>query len=156
MFQQIKAHQKAISYVSATLLLVLLILQFTPFWHHGEQGELSASISSYIWFPNDHADLTDYFEQTVRSDYRIEQILLTPIVILIAGISGFLLCLTKPNLPAVKLFPAVCGLIGTWKYMTEPVFHLGFGWQFHFIICSVLLIISALSIISDIKTQQEN
>lgn len=140
--------------VCAMLLLAVFAMQFLPFWHYGEQNEISRSINGYIWFPTDHNDLTSHLQTVVRADYKIEQILVVPIASMILSAVGCVLCFFKRDQFYTMLFPFFCGLIGLFGYLREPVFRLGNGWQIHMLLYAALLILSIYSlmpIINDIK-----
>jgi len=148
MMNQLSAKKKRVfAWICAALMLALLALQFMPFWHYGEEGELSASISAYIWFPNDHKDLTTYLTEAVSEDYAIEQILLMPIVTLILGACGIVFCLIKADHPVTLLFPAACGLVGVWGYLAKPAFRLGANWGVHLAVCLAMLTVAVCALV---------
>ena len=79
---------KILNYVCAVLLLVLLVTQFLPFWAcdckdcNGED----ISISEYVWFPDEHKKgLTQTLKDTYDKDFELNDLVLTPIVILVAA-----------------------------------------------------------------------
>lgn len=133
------------------LMLIMVALQFTPFWRYGDENEITTSINGYIWFPTNHKELTSYLQENVRKDFEVDQILLMPIFNLIAGFAGILLCLMKSYLPVVRLLPAACGLVGIWGFMTEPAFRLGENWMLHLLICILLLIVAGGSLLDEIR-----
>jgi len=142
--------RKMLSALCALLMLVLLILQFMPFWQYGEETNLASSMQSYIWFPNDHKELTSYIESHI-DDYNINQILLLPIITLVAGACGIVLCLIRGDHPAVHLFPAVCGVVGIWGYLSSPVYQLGSNWMLHLVVCIALTAVAAYALYQDYK-----
>lgn len=128
---------KLVHYVCAALLLVLLVMQFTPFWHFGEAGE-SVSISGYIWFPSDHADLTSYLQQTVGSDFTINAILIPCILMLLLSAAGAAFCVIKPGELLASLFAVACGLSGTIGFLACPALRLGSAWAMQ-LLCILML-----------------
>ena len=137
---------KVVHYVCAALLLILLFFQFTPFWHYGESGEAAASISSYIWFPTNHADLTAHLQSTVDADFVINDILITNILVLVLGAIGAVLCVVKAGEFIVSLLPAACGLSGIVGFLAHPAMRLGSSWVPQLLLCMAVLALSACSL----------
>ena len=136
------------------VLLVLLVLQFMPF---GTYGDPATPVSSqgYIWFPGDHTGLDKALKESVSADYSINDVLLMPILTLVLGAVGIVLCLIQSDNPFVSLLPAACGLAGTWGYLTGAAFHVGSGWVFHLILCIALLALGLISLISLLSARQK-
>lgn len=83
---------KLLNRLSALLMVVMLILQFTPFWHFGESGAQTASISSYVWFPDNHTDLNAYLK-TVEEGHWVNSIVIVAVPMLLLCAIGTVLCL---------------------------------------------------------------
>jgi len=127
--------------IAAVLLVSLLVLQFMPFWQFGENQEMSASIQGYIWFPTDHKDLEAYFEQETGAKHDINSVLLMPILVLVLGAVGVVLCLMKNDRLWAAAFPTACGAVGLWGYLATAVIKLGVNWGLHLIVCLALVAI---------------
>lgn len=140
--------------ICAVLMLVLLVLQFMPFWTYSDPAT-SVSIQGYIWFPGDHTGLDKALKESVSADYSINDVLLMPILTLVLGAVGIVLCLIQSDNPFVSLLPAACGLAGTWGYLTGAAFHVGSGWEFHLILCIALLALGLISLISLLSARQK-
>lgn len=136
------------------VLLVLLVLQFMPFGTYGDPAT-PVSIQGYIWFPGDHTGLDKALKESVSADYSINDVLLMPILTLVLGAVGIVLCLIQSDNPFVSLLPAACGLAGTWGYLTGAAFHVGSGWVFHLILCIALLALGLISLISLLSARQK-
>lgn len=132
--------------VCALLMLAVLALQFAPYWHYGEAGEMSASIGQYVWFPTDYKDLDSHIAQQVGGDYSINQMVLTPIVLLVLSAAGAVLGLMKPGAKATAIVPTVCSLAGVWGYLTSPALKLGSTWGGHLAVCVLLLACGAVTL----------
>lgn len=146
MFAKIRDNRAAMcTLVCAVLMIVLLVVQFTPFWHYGEAGE-SCSISSYVWFPSDHKELETWLgEQDGAHD--LNSFVGMPILILVLSAAGAVICLIKPDKGASALLPAVCGAAGMIGYLTTPALKLGAGWAWHLLICVALLALGVYGIV---------
>lgn len=137
--------------VSAALMLVLLILQFTPFWHFDGESEQSSSIQSYVWFPEDHKELDSYLSESCGVDYSLNSIVAMPVLVLVLGAVGVVLCIMKGRHWATALLPAACGLVGTWGYLSRAAYHLGSGWGFHLVLCIAVLILGVSAAVLGVR-----
>ena len=138
------------NFICAALSLLIIILQFTPFWNF-DGGSLS--ISSYIWFPSDHTDLTAYLTAELRNDYSINSIVAMPILVLVGGAAGAALCVIKSKTPYTLLIPAFVGAVGAWGFLTKPAYQLGGNWVLQLIICIVLLVFAVAALVYGIKKE---
>ena len=150
MFQKIQNNNTAwIRLLCALLMVILLVTQFTPFWHYGEAGE-SCSISSYVWFPTDNKALETWLtEQDGRHD--LNSFVGMPILVLALSAVGAVVCLIKPDSGMVSLLPAACGAAGVIGYLAVPALKLGTGWMWHLLICAVLLVLGIYGAVRWVK-----
>lgn len=123
----------------ALLMLALLAVQFTPFWQCGEE---MVSIGGFIWFPTDHVDLEKQLVSVLQTDFAVDDMLAAPIMVLLLGAVGTVLCLLKFSQPMVLLLPVACGLSGLIGYLSTPALKTGMGWQWHVAICAAMLIVA--------------
>ncbi|MGN0803667.1 MAG: hypothetical protein ACI4MF_13830 [Candidatus Faecivicinus sp.] len=135
------------SILCAIIMLALLVLQFVPFWHYGEAGEESASMNGYIWFPMDYGDLESYFAETTGKPFDVNSILAMPILHLVLGAAGIVLCVLKRDQVWVSLFPVAVGGVGVWGFLSKPVYRLGSTWQLQLALCVVMLAIGLISLV---------
>lgn len=131
--------------VCALMMLVLLILQFTPFWQYGEEGA-SASIGAYVWFPTENAAVGTAIKEAVGDDFTIESIVGVAVLLLLLSAAGIAACLIKMNSPVVSALPVACGLVGLYSFLTKPALRLGMNWGFQLALCIAMLIIGAVSL----------
>ena len=136
--------------VCAILMVVLLILQFTPFWEL--EGE-PTSISSYIWVPSDHADLTTHFEKVISSDYSINSMVMPAILQLVLPVAGIALFLYRKEGIWAGIISVFAGLSGFWAYLGRPAYRLG-SWQAPFAVSVLLLIAGVLTVLAFIKKNE--
>ena len=140
-----------VSFICAALSFLIVILQFTPFWQF-DGG--SVSIASYIWFPTDHSEVTDYLTGVLGNDYSINQIVVMHVLQLVLGVGGAVLCLMKSSSPLVVLVPAVTGAVGIWGFLSKPAYRLGGNWVFQLIIGIVLTVFAIVSLVYHLKKKQ--
>ena len=140
--------------IAAILMIVLLVLQFFPFWQYGEAQEHSASIQGYIWFPSHHTDLEKYFAAETGSAFEINSILSMPILVLLTGIIGAIVCLIKADEFWVGILPVACGASGLWGFLTKVVYRMGTNWQLHAAVCVALILVGTAGIYLGIKDRK--
>jgi len=134
--------------VCAMLMIALIVLQFVPFWTYGEQDDQTASVASYVWFPDRYKELDKHFQTAVGDTYTINQIVLMPVLTLFLGAVGSVLCIVWRKSAMTGLLPACCGAVGMWGYLSKAVFRLGAGWQLHLAVCIALVLAGACVLIS--------
>ena len=135
--------------VSAVLMVILLVLQFTPFWQYGEAGE-SCSIGEYVWFPSDCKDLETWLSAQVE-DHDLNSFVSMPILVLVLSAVGAVFCLVKPEKGWTPILPTACGLVGAIAYLTTGALRLGAGWTWHLLICIALLALGIVGFASQMK-----
>jgi len=124
------------TWVCGGLMLLLLILQFVPFWNVDGQG---ISISTYIWFPTNHPEVTSYMKGELGDSFAVNQIVLMPVIHLVACVVGMILCLMKKPVP-VWILAVIAGVAGIFGFAAGAAFRLGSAWVLHLLICIVLLV----------------
>ena len=144
------------NYICVVLMLVILVFQFLPFWHYStEEESFATSIQTYIWFPGECRDLDDYLaEQTGNEDIEAGQILGMPILVLVSGAVGIVLCLIKAKSAIVSLLPAICGISGIWGFLSTPAFQLGSNWVVSLVLCIAVLLVSLVSLLTLAKKEK--
>jgi len=133
----------------AFLMLALVICQFLPFW--SANGD-AASLQEYTWWPERHTALTDWFKTNISSDFRVNDIVMPTLLMLIFGCLGSVMCLIKsksclPVLPAL-----ICGISGIWGYLAKPAYQLGSLWFVHLMLAIAIVLICIPLLISSAKT----
>ncbi len=135
------------------LSLLLLILQFSPFWQT-EEG--AVSIQGYVWFPTNHTALQGVLrEATGNGDFSVNDILAMPILVLLTGVAGMGICLWQRQKPLALLLPTFCGLAGVWGYLTNPVMRLGANWGLHLTVCIALAVVGAVGLLALLKKPED-
>lgn len=150
MLANIKNNKSAMcNVICALLLMILLVMQFTPYWQYGEAGE-SCSIGSYVWFPSDHKDVETWLNGQIE-DFDLNGFVGMPVLLLALSAVGAVLCLIKPDKGWTALLPTLCGAAGTIAYLTDAALKLGSGWAWHLLICIVLLALGIYGLTQWIK-----
>lgn len=147
---------RACNVVCAALMLALLVLQFLPFWsYETEEGARSASIQSYIWFPGDMTDLeASLAEATGDEAFSVNAILGMPIVVLLAGAAGVVLCLIKSGSPLASLLPLACGAAGVYGFLAKPAFRLGESWGVQLALSAAVLLLALAALVRAIAAMR--
>lgn len=142
------------NFICAALMLMLLVLQFTPFWHYGDP-EQTVSIQGYVWLPSNHGALEKQLQAELEdSSFTVENIIAMPILVMILGVVGIVFCLIKSENAFISLLPAFAGLIGTWGYLAGAAFHQGRGWGLHLVLCVIILALGFISVAGGIKERK--
>ena len=137
----------AFNYLSALMMLAVVVLLFTPFWHFGEgEAAQAVSINSYVWFPGDHAELEVYFQNALGEKTDINQIIVSPILLLVFGALGTVICTLKADNKAVFLLPLAVGIAGICGFATVPALRLGSTWILMLILCITLVCLALASV----------
>lgn len=128
--------------ICAVLMLCLVVLQFLPFWSYPiEGGTARSSIQGYIWFPSDHPDLLAALQAELGAEFRVNDVVGMPVLVLLTGVVGFFTCLACSNQRIVSLLPLACGLSACYGYLFNPAFRFSSLWILHFLFA--LLIFAA-------------
>jgi hypothetical protein len=134
---------QCISFVLLALMLALLVMQFVPFW---TEGDGTATISDYIWFPREHKELNNSLKEVFGKDYRINQYLIGPITLLVSAAAGIVFSVLKRGKLNSFLLPLVCGLAGYTTYFTYAPYKLGANWIVHASLSIAVLAVAVIGI----------
>ena len=146
----------------AVLVLILLVMQFMPFWlcsdcKEHEDVDKMVSVAEYTWFPEKHKPITkgmtDVYLEVYGEDYTDENgkkytfavdDIVTPIAIVFFGcIVSAALCYAFSNEAIVAVIPLVVGVVGSYGYLAYPAMKAGAGWMLHLIV-ALLVVMAAL------------
>ena len=140
--------------VCAVLMLAVLVLQFTPFWHIGEgEEQQDVSIGAYVWFPSDHKEVDTYMKEQVSSDYTISGVVGIHSLVLVLSAVGLVLCLIKPTMPVTPVVVIGSGLSGLAGCLGMKAFLLGATWLWLLILFIAALVMGGLTLYWRIKQQ---
>ena len=144
------SHIKRYNAFCALLLAVLVVLQFVPFWElNGDQ----VSISGYIWFPLDHAELTTHFTEVITPEFKVDSLVLSSLLLLVVPAVGVVLFLYNRESTFVPCCTAATGLGGIWTYLCKPAFRLGMNWTMHFAFAILLLAAALVPIVARLRNR---
>lgn len=138
--KKLKNPVKTANRLCALLMMLLLILQFTPFWSVDGEG---TSILGYWGFPHDHNNLTSWLDDTLGG-FMIEEIVFWIISIFAICIIGVIVCLKNSEKWAALLVPAGAGLLGLMFCLCEPAFRQGLVWVLYLLLYLLLLAVPAM------------
>lgn len=140
--------------VCAVLMLAVLVLQFTPYWHIGEgEEQQNVSIGAYVWFPTDHKEVDTYMKEQVSSDFNISGVVGVHSLVLVLSVAGLVLCLVKPAMPVSPVLvmgSSVSGLVGC---LGMKAFQLGSTWAVLLILFIAALVMGGLTLYWRMKRQ---
>ena len=146
---------KTTCWICAVLLLVLIVLQFIPFWHYGEP-EKATSINGYVWMPTDHTDLEKWLASEAEgANVTAGHLVLMPLLVLVLGVAAIILCFVQSDNVYSLLAPGVAGCIGAIGYLKEAALHLGSNWGIHLTLCIVIVLLAAGGFICGIRERKQ-
>jgi hypothetical protein len=136
---------KYISFALAVLILGLLVMQFLPFWTTEKE---TVSMNEYLWMPNEHKSVTKLFKAEL-DDKKFDpiKIVLWPVLTLVLGVAGIVLCILKRGEFLPCLMTVLCGATGVLTYFTNPVYQMGANWQLHAAVAAVVLVAGLVSVV---------
>jgi hypothetical protein len=137
---------KPVNRLCALLMILMLILQFTPYWHYGEENAASASISSYVWFPHNNTDLNTHLK-AIEPNHWVNDIVVIAVPILLLCAVGAVLCLSRSHSLLALLCPISTGLIGLIGYPCTLSLRAG-AWGLHVLVCAAMLALGLYGIIA--------
>lgn len=127
----------------ALVLVLLLITQFVPFW---QDGEMSVSISSYVWFPQDNKAVTTYLQGFLGSGFDVGDMVAGPVALVVGSLVSLWMCLFMQSKWITPIVTALTGLVGTIGYLATPALQLGSLWGLHLGLSILLLVLAAVTI----------
>lgn len=138
--KKLKNPVKTANRLCALIMLLLLILQFTPFWNVDGEG---ISLLGYWAFPDDHNNLSSWLKDTLGG-FDINEIVFWIISIFAICIIGVIVCLKTSEKWAALLAPTGAGLLGLMFCFCEPAFRQGLVWVLHLLLYLLLLAVPAM------------
>jgi len=144
--------KKPLSYLCLALMLVLLVLQFAPFWNANGVG---VSIAKYTWLPLNADECKVLTEQlTSQIDgYSINSFVGASIILTISFVFGPILCLTSTESPVSSIFPIIGSVTGIYSFLAVPALKLGSTCILQLILCIVLLVAAAAAMYVQLSTR---
>ena len=151
MLKTMEGRTKVFNYVCAALTLILLVLQFTPFWNYNGQ---SASINGYVWLNPGDTEIASWFTSQLGTQVNINSVVISSVLVLLLGAAGAVLCVMKSHINLMALLPAAASLCGIYAFALKPVFRLGSTWIIQLVLCIAILAVSILTIVSSFKKEE--
>ena len=150
MLKTIEGRTKVFNYVCAGLTLILLVLQFTPFWNYNGQ---SASINGYVWLKPQDTTILSWFTSQLGTSVNVNSVVISSVLILLLGAAGVILCVMKSHISLIALLPASASLCGIYAFALKPVFRLGSTWIIQLVLCIAILAAAILTIAGSFKKE---
>lgn len=138
------ALKKSLSYIVMVLMLILLVLQFAPFWSADGVG---VSIAKYTWLPLNADECKVLTEQLTGqiAGYEINSFVGASLIFEICFIFGSLICLTNASSPISSICPLIGSVTGIYSFLAVPALKLGSTCSIQLILCIVLLVVAAFN-----------
>lgn len=137
-------HVRTCNIISAILLMALLVCQLMPFWRTGTH---EVSIQGYTWFPENHKEILEYLKAEANPETTVNSVVSMPIIVLISGFFGMILCAFKSENAWCASLAGICGIAGVIGYLTVPAFQVGNLWGLHLLLCVAVLAMAAATFV---------
>ena len=135
--------------VCALLMIVLLVLQFLPYWQYAEDGG-SCSISGYVWFPTDHKELESWISAQVEG-YDLNGFVGAALLVFGLAVTGTAFCLFQRRNGWPSVLVTACGAAGMIVYLCNGALRLGSVWLVHLLVCAAVLALGIYSVIGWVR-----
>ena len=154
---------KVLNYICAALMVLLIGIQFVPYW---SSGDGSLSIAHHVWLPDnsDKASMsnwlieeasktTDLYKEQAKEQKSQEKIVISNAIahpsaaIFLLGIFGTIFCLLKSKISWMSIFALACGIIGLYAFCFSPVYALGSTRVIYIIVSAVTTLVALLNLI---------
>ena len=142
---------KVFNYVCAGLTLILLVLQFTPFWNYNGQ---TASINGFVWLNPQGTEINSWFASQLGAAVNVNSVVITSVLVLLLGAAGVVLCVMKSDIGLMALLPAAASLSGIYAFALKPVFRLGSTWIIQLVLCIAILAVAIFTVVNSLKKEQ--
>ena len=142
---------KVFNYVCAGLTLILLVLQFTPFWNYNGQ---TASINGFVWLNPQGPEINSWFASQLGAAVNVNSVVITSVLVLLLGAAGVVLCIMKSDIGLMALLPAAASLSGIYAFALKPVFRLGSTWIIQLVLCIAILAVAIFTVVNSLKKEQ--
>ena len=139
------------NYISTAFALVLLALQFLPFWSCFRcltcgDGDV-ISIFEYVWFAKNHSEgLTSILQNFYFADFKAIDVVGTAVLVQLCSIGALILCMIRPTKSSTAVLPLIAGISAIIGYL-DPVYQLGQNWMIHLIFSAITLLCAFASIV---------
>ncbi len=159
--KNVQTISKILSFVLVVVMLLMLVMQFQPFWSTEDD---EASLAGYIWVPKSHRALTKYFKNMYKDEFNLvfnmNNIFPMPVMVFACCILGIIVSMWKPGKWFSFLLPVLGGFYGAQGYLSQRIFQLGQNWQLHLMICIAILLLGLagliLSLLPMVKARKKN
>ena len=145
MLKKLNVTKSILNYVGAALSLVMLVMQFVPFWTYGDK---TASINNFVWLKATDGELTSWFASNAtgfNAYADMNSLVLAPVLMFVLCILGVIFCTKNSKAAFISLIPFFCGVIGVIGYLTQPVLQLGELWTLHIAISAALVLVGLVA-----------
>ena len=156
----LKNHVKVFNLAAIVLAVVMIALQFVPFWTYETTEkvdgvettyETTASIAEYVWLPFDCRDLTkDFGEALDIAKPKVNDFITEAALVLALGAVSIIMILIFKN-EWMILFSLAVGIIGDLQFLTQKVMQMGSMCYIHLAVSVLLTVVSAVSLVLTLK-----
>lgn len=143
--QTFQKRMRIMKYITAALALVLIVLQFIPFWGCYQcktcgEGKI-ISINEYVWMANEHkTGLTSILKTYYIPGFAAMDVVATSFLIQLAGIAAIVFAFVTPKKLTALWLGLISGLSCVLGYLLQPAYQMGQLWQLHIGVGAALIL----------------
>lgn len=143
---------RIINILCVVLLIGVLVTQFLPFWSYTdkEDAEVTVSIDGYVWFPEDHKNLTKDFGEILQIEEKKQiqpNLVYESALLFVACVVSIIFLVVKSGSKFTAVLPLITGILGMKQYLGNYLYQIGQNWQLHLAVCIVLTVVAALNLV---------
>lgn len=148
--QEYKSRIRNANYICAGVAMVLVVLQFIPFWGCYQcdtcgEGKI-ISINEYVWLAKNHEyGLTAVLQNYYFPDFMAMDVVGTSVLMQVGSLLALVMSILQPTKLTATTFGLIAGVICVVGYLTEPVYQMGWLWQAHLAV-GIVTILTALGV----------
>lgn len=142
---------RIVNILCVVLLIGVLVTQFLPFWSYEAKDEtVTVSIDGYVWFPEDHKELTKDFGEILQITEKKKiqpNLVIEAALLFVACVVSIIFLVAKSGHKFTAVLPLITGILGIKQYLGNYLFQIGQNWQLHLAVCIVLAVVAASNLV---------
>ena len=148
----VSGKSKVLSYVNVVVLLVAIVMMFTPYWSYEVTAkdktvsEVSTSVNAYVWRPDECKDFEKWVKEELGAKPDINAEFGMPVLMLAAAAIGIVLCVLKPAAPLGGLLSIIYGVAAIAGFTGSALLQMG-PWAIHVALGAVAIVAGLVKIV---------
>lgn len=141
-----------LNFLCVLFIGIITVCYFATFWKFS--GKI-ASVHDIVGFPEDNIPLQEFFSKKTGAALNMNSFILGPIVLLLGGIVGGIICAIKMKSTNNYIFNTLYGIIGIVVFSLSGELKLGTKWTFIFILFCLITLFGIIQILLKFLIKKE-